>query len=96
MLALSNVECDARSSHYSSFFLSFASKRLTDFFFSIDRMWSLDDSFMNVYSDVVEVRDLIADAQAVEDLEGNLRLNRDVKELLRQLRYAEISRSFAW
>ena len=50
---------------------------------------------MNVYSDVVEARNLITNAQAVEDLEENLRLNRDVKELLKQLKYAEISRSFA-
>ena len=34
MLILSNVEYDARSSHYSSFFFSFVSKRSTEFFSS--------------------------------------------------------------
>ena len=33
MLILSNVECDARSSHYFSFFFNFVSKRSTEFFF---------------------------------------------------------------
>ena len=34
MLILSNVEFDARSSHYFSFFFSFVSKRSIEFFFS--------------------------------------------------------------
>ena len=34
MLVLSDVECDARSSHYFSFFFSFVSKRFTEFFSS--------------------------------------------------------------
>ena len=66
MLVLSNVECDARSSHYLSISFNFVSKRLIDFFFSIDKLWSLDDSFMSVYSDVVEIEDLITNAQAAE------------------------------
>ena len=83
MLILSDVECNARSSHYFSFFFSFVSKRLTDFF-SFCR-WTLYAILITLLNDV-EASDRLSKIVAkVVNVDESAIINKQLRILLRIL-----------